>query len=142
MVEMRKNALPILEAAGVDLVLSGHSHAYERSYPLACHYGKSTRFKPSMFVDKGMGSESPYRKPVGLTPHGGTIYNVVGSSAKADNSPLDHPVMAVAKRELGSLLVDIEGNTLEARFITPKGEVLDHYRIVKEGEAGSTRRCD
>ncbi len=142
MAEMRENALPILEAAGVDLVLSGHSHVYERSYPLACHYDKSTRFKPSMFVDKGMGSQPPYRKPVGLTPHSGAIYSVVGSSAKADNSPLDHPVMAMAKRELGSLLVDIDGNTLEARFITPKGEVLDHYRIVKEGEAGQPRRCE
>ena len=143
MIEMRENALPILEGAGVDLVLSGHSHVYERSYPLACHYGFSDSLKPSMIQDRGMGNpEVPYRKPAGLTPHGGTIYNVVGSSAYADKGPLDHPVMAVSERELGSLLLDIDGNTLAARFITPKGEVLDHYRIVKEGEAGSTRRCD
>lgn len=142
MIEMRENALPILEAAGVDLVLSGHSHVYERSFLLDCHYGSSGSLKPSMFVDKGMGMETPYRKPAGLTPHSGTVYNVVGSSAYADNGPLDHPVMAVAKQELGSLLLDIDGNTLEGRFITPKGEVLDHYRIVKEGEAGIPRRCE
>ena len=142
MIEMRENALPILEAAGVDLVLSGHSHVYERSFPLACHYGPSVSIKPSMVVDRGMGNEPPYRKPAGLTPLGGTVYSVVGSSAYADRGPLDHPAMAVAKQELGSLLLDIDGNTLEARFITPKGEVLDHYRIVKEGEAGAPRRCE
>ncbi|HUR32929.1 MAG TPA: metallophosphoesterase family protein [Vicinamibacterales bacterium] len=30
MSEMRQNALPVLEAGGVDLVLAGHSHSYER----------------------------------------------------------------------------------------------------------------
>lgn len=142
MIEMRENALPILEEAGVDLVLSGHSHVYERSYLLDCHYGDSGSLKPSMIVDKGMGNETPYRKPAGLMPHAGAVYNVVGSSAYADKGPLDHPVMAVSKRELGSLLLDIDGNALEARFITPKGEVLDHYRIVKEGEPGAPRRCE
>jgi len=142
MIEMRENALPILEAAGVDLVLSGHSHVYERSYLLDCHYGASATLKPSMVVDKGMGGEPPYHKPAGLTPHAGAIYNVVGSSAYADRGPLNHPVMAVAKQALGSLLLDIDGNTLTGRFITPKGEVLDTYRIVKRGEAaGTSRRC-
>jgi hypothetical protein len=142
MQEMRENTLPLLEAAGVDLVLAGHSHVYERSYLLNCHYGASDTLKPSMLVDKGMGNEPPYRKPAGLTPHAGTVYNVVGSSAYADKGPLDHPVMAVAKRELGSLLLDIDGNTLTGRFITPKGEVPDTYRIVKEGEIGQLQRCE
>ncbi len=31
LIQTRENALPILEAAGVDLVLSGHGHSYERS---------------------------------------------------------------------------------------------------------------
>jgi hypothetical protein len=31
LIQMRQNALPILEAGGVDLVLCGHSHGYERS---------------------------------------------------------------------------------------------------------------
>ncbi len=142
MIEMRENVLPVLESAGVDLVLSGHSHVYERSWLAACHYGPSASLKPSMFVDKGMGIETPYRKPSGLTPYSGAIYNVVGSSAYADNGPLDHPLMAVSKSELGSLLLDIEGDTLEGRFITPKGEVLDHYRIVKQGEPGQSRSCE
>lgn len=141
MQEMRENFLPVLEQAGVDLVLSGHSHVYERSYLLDCHYGESDSLAPSMFVDRGMGRETPYRKPAGLTPHAGTVYNVVGSSAYADKGPLNHPVMAVAERQLGSLLVDVEGDTLTARFITPKGKVLDEYRIVKDGALKRQREC-
>ncbi|HZC03728.1 MAG TPA: metallophosphoesterase family protein, partial [Gammaproteobacteria bacterium] len=37
--EMRQNVLPILEEAGVDLVLSGHSASYERSFLIDGHYG-------------------------------------------------------------------------------------------------------
>jgi hypothetical protein len=32
-IQMRENLLPILEAGGVDAVLSGHSHIYERTAP-------------------------------------------------------------------------------------------------------------
>ena len=39
LIDMRQNALPILEQYGVDLVLSGHSHSYERSYLVDGHYG-------------------------------------------------------------------------------------------------------
>ena len=38
---MRQFALPILESYGVDVVLCGHSHSYERSYFLDGHYGLS-----------------------------------------------------------------------------------------------------
>ena len=41
LVEMRENVNPILESYGVDLVLAGHSHSYERSFLLSGHYGFS-----------------------------------------------------------------------------------------------------
>ena len=44
--EMRQNALPILEAYGVDLVLTGHSHSYERSFLIDGHYGASSTLRP------------------------------------------------------------------------------------------------
>lgn len=135
--EMRENALPILEAAGVDLVLSGHSHDYERSVLLDCHYGDSKSLKPEMIL----GRDSPYTKPAGLTPHAGAIYNVVGSTARANNGPLGHPVMAVSENIPGSLLVDVVGNTLNAHFIRAEGKEIDSYSIVKRGEAGTLRLC-
>ena len=42
--EMRQYAVPILEDNGVDLVLTGHSHSYERSYLIDGHYGDSSEF--------------------------------------------------------------------------------------------------
>ena len=53
LVAIRQNWLPVLESYGVDLVLSGHSHCYERSYLLKGHYGLSstlTSGKPARFA--------------------------------------------------------------------------------------------
>ena len=49
-IEMRQNALPILEDFGIDLVLGGHSHSYERSFLLDGHYGPSDTLEPSMIL--------------------------------------------------------------------------------------------
>src|SRR5207237_5008840 len=64
--EMRQYANPILESYGVDLVLAGHSHSYERSYLLDGHYGSSSTLTSSMILDKGDGNPSgngAYAKP-------------------------------------------------------------------------------
>lgn len=52
LIETRENILPVLERAGVDLVLSGHSHMYERSELINCHYGDSSTFNQSMIRAK------------------------------------------------------------------------------------------
>src|SRR6185295_112429 len=57
LIEMRQNVLPILEAGGVDLVLTGHSHCYERSFFINGHYGSSTTFNNTMKIDGGSGRE-------------------------------------------------------------------------------------
>ena len=57
LIEMRENALPILEEYGVDLVLGGHSHSYERSFLLTGHYDVSGTLAPSMVLDNGDGRE-------------------------------------------------------------------------------------
>jgi len=72
LVEMRENFLPLLEAAGVDLVLCGHSHAYERSALIDGHYGLSGSFGPANLVQGGDGQPAgagAYVKPAG--PHEG-----------------------------------------------------------------------
>ncbi|MCP3937207.1 MAG: metallophosphoesterase family protein, partial [Actinomycetia bacterium] len=64
-IEMRTNFVPILEDYGVDLVLSGHSHNYERSFLLDGHYGDSGTFDESMKLDGGdgrVGSDGAYEK--------------------------------------------------------------------------------
>jgi hypothetical protein len=127
---VRENVLPLLERGGVDLALFGHSHVYERSHLMACHYGDSGSFREEFNRQRSAGGE--YRKSASRLPYEGTLYNVVGSSAYADNGPLDHPAMAVAMSQTGSLLLDIVGGRLSAAFIGHDGAVLDRYTITKE----------
>ena len=55
LIEMREVFLPVLEQGGVDLVLAGHSHVYERSFLLDQHYGDSTTLTAAMKLDAGSG---------------------------------------------------------------------------------------
>ncbi len=138
MTQMRENFLPLLEQEGVDLVLSSHSHVYERSYLLRCHYGKSKTFTPEMIVQPGNGDKTPYLKPLQPVARDGTVYAVVGSTSNLDDGPLDHPANLMEMHERGSMMIDVEGNTLSANFINSEGKVSDHFVIVKSAEVVET----
>jgi hypothetical protein len=134
--QMRENALPILEAAGVDLVLSGHSHSYERSFLLDGHYGTSDTLMESMKIDAGDGrtnSDGAYKAIYNeANPYQGAVYITAGSSGKTTYGTLDHPVMVHASlQRLGSLVLDVNGNRLDARFVRENGNVDDYLTILK-----------
>ena len=143
MAKVRQNVLPILEAAAADLVLSGHSHMYERSHLMDCHYGGSTEFGDDNIVSSGIeGRFQEYRKPANNIAHSGTVYVVAGSSSKVDQSPNTHPAMVVTMEEAGSVLIDVDGNRLTARFINEDGEVKDEFAIEKkDGFASNYTQC-
>ncbi|MBL9077482.1 MAG: metallophosphoesterase family protein [Planctomycetes bacterium] len=140
--DMREVVLPLLEAFGVDLVLSGHSHVYERSRLLDGHYGDRTTLQPAMLLDRGDGADAGdghYAKAAtGPAPHQGTIYVVAGSAGQTAAGPLDHPVMQVAVADLGSLVLDFDGDRLDARFVG-LGGIADHFTLQK-GEPRTLRR--
>ena len=132
LLEMRQNVLPILEAGGVDLVLSGHSHCYERSYLVDGHYGDSSTLTPAMIKDSGDGREDgngAYGKDP--EPHAGAVYVVAGSAGQATGGALNHPVMFRSLNVLGSLVLDIHGDHLTARFLDSLGAIQDHFNISK-----------
>ena len=136
LVEMRQYVNPILETAGVDLVLGGHSHVYERSYLIDGHYGDSTTFASSMKKDGGTGDPAvagPYRKPAARTPHAGTVYVVAGTGGQLGTGALNHPAMLRGLAERGSLVIDVNGARLDARFVRADGAVRDSFAIVKSG---------
>ncbi|MGE0079730.1 MAG: metallophosphoesterase [Thiohalomonadaceae bacterium] len=141
MTAVRERLLPVLEAAGVDLVLAGHSHVYERSHLLACHYGTSQELTEGMILARSVPGAAFEKHAQGAAAYDGTVYAVVGSSSKLDRGPLDHPAHATALRELGSLVIDVDGLRLEARFINDKGEVRDEFAIVKGAGAPRTGVC-
>jgi 3',5'-cyclic AMP phosphodiesterase CpdA len=138
LIEMRENIIPVLEAGGVDVVLSGHSHSYERSFLMDGHYGKSATFNDSFKKSAGDGrvdGQGPYRKSLaGPAPHSGTVYVVAGSSGKISGGKLNHPAMLISTNELGSLILDINTNRLDVSFLTSKGVVKDHFTMIKGAE--------
>ena len=135
LIEMRTNFLPLLESFGVDLVLGGHSHSYERSMLINGHYGSSNTFDSSYVVNAGdgdpLGSGSgAYTKP--MEPDSGAVYTVAGSSGKITNARLNHPVMISNWMELGSMIIDVNDNQLDAVFLNSSGVIRDSFSIVHE----------
>ena len=141
MTDMRSIALPILEGYGVDLVLTGHSHAYERSKFLDGHYQTSDTFSNSYEIDNGSGrtdGTGAYKKKMGA-PHSGAVYVVAGSSGQVSSSGnLDHPAMYLSLRELGSMILDVNGLTLNASFIDDTGTKRDYFTLSKENTVDTT----
>ncbi|HLP56968.1 MAG TPA: metallophosphoesterase family protein [Fluviicola sp.] len=145
LVEIRENIIPILEQYGVDLILNGHSHSYERSYLIDGHYGYSSDLDSSMILDNGTGGndgDCPYQKHTVISKsHKGTVYAVVGCSGKLSGTSSDwpHPVMAEADNtKLGSMLFSVNHNRLDASFIETDGSIFDHFTILKNAGDNDT----
>lgn len=140
MVDMRQNILPILENAGVDLILCGHSHTYERSHLIDAHYGNSGSFNINTHALDASGGNypavsCPYEKnTISSQSHKGTVYAVVGCSAKTGSpqSSWPHPAMYTSSAShKGSLVLNFEANRLDADFVTETGSIQDHFTIIK-----------
>jgi hypothetical protein len=138
LIEMRQVFLPVLEDGGVDLVVTGHSHVYERSFLLDGHYGASGTFDASAHVkqkgDGRAGSGGVYHKPRTRARNAGEISVVAGSSGHASGKPvpLNHPAMVVSLNEAGSVVLDIDGLRLDLTFLNEKGEKRDWFTLSKE----------
>jgi acid phosphatase type 7 len=136
--DMRAIFLPVLEQGGVDLILTGHSHVYERSWLIDGHYGKSDTFDASKHVKQKVtgraNGDGVYRKPRPRAPNFGEISVVTGSAGHASNKPvpLNHPVFYLSLNEAGSSVIDIDGLKLDFVFLNDKGEKRDWFTIVKE----------
>jgi acid phosphatase type 7 len=132
LVQMRQVFNPILEDGGVDIVLAGHSHSYERSYLIDGHYGTSGTFNDTMKKDGGSGRDpTPYIKPEGTPGRQGAVYTVAGSSGQISGGTLNHPAMFISLNVLGSVVLDFQDNRLDASFLNASGAVQDTYAIIK-----------
>ena len=133
MSEMRKNIVPLLEAYNVDLVLTGHSHSYERSFLIDSHYGSSNSFSENLKKNagSGRGNETGAYVKANRNAHEGTVYAVAGTGGLARTSPLNHPAMSVSMSSLGSMVLDVDGNKLEAKFLNESGVISDSFTLLK-----------
>ncbi len=145
LVNMREIFLPILEAGGVDLVMGGHSHKYERSYLVngVYGYGSIPNFATPGFatldangniLDSGDGDPSgdgAYMKQSGLNANDGAVYVVAGHGGRSVGSSGTHPIMVSNDVDFGSCLLTVQGNTLTLRNIRDDQTETDTFSIVK-----------
>lgn len=135
MIAVRENVLPLLEAGGVDLVLTGHSHGFERSFLIDGHYGASWEFDPgTMRLDGGdgdPGGDGAYL----LAPqsHGGTVYVVAGSAARLGSGSFDHPAHLRGTATHGALYLDVDGDRVLVRFLDRYGAEVDTLTLIQPG---------
>ncbi|HUT45710.1 MAG TPA: metallophosphoesterase family protein [Sedimentisphaerales bacterium] len=98
------DALPGLSKAGVDFVLAGHSHLYERFRPVALTEGADGSYVT--YITSGGGGMFMH----GIKPN---VYH------------------AVAKKKHHFCLFDIKGNKLTMDTIGIDGRVIDHIEVIK-----------
>lgn len=144
----KENWLTLLENAGVDLILSGHNHVYERSYMLDNLTGNSADITEANKINTGLGrpdEEGPYYKPLGCQPHKGTIF--VGSAGGGVSNSTSHypapyefiPVHFAGSEFEGSLVIDVsKSNRMDVKFLCtasnpflPNKNIWDYFSIVK-----------
>lgn len=100
---------PIFDAYGVDLVLSGHDHTYQRSYPL--REGQITS-----------------------TAAGGVVYVVsgAGSAASYPCEEADWLAVAYCSQTYGIYSrVTVDDNTMQVEAVDPQGLIKDSFAITK-----------
>ncbi len=137
---IREQVVPILDKFNVDLVLNGHSHTYERSKPMKYHYGLENTYNPS--VHSLSSSSGKYDGSTDSCPYlrsdqskeDGIIYMVAGSAGWATTiqSAYPHDAMYYSNyTNAGSTLLEINGDTLKAIWLTENGLIADHFTMLK-----------
>jgi hypothetical protein len=136
---IRENLLKILDRYEVDLVLTGHSHVYERSRLMKGHYGKSPTFdknkhnlSQSSGLYNGDPNSAPYVKESGANK--GAVYVVSGSSSYVGKSYYDfpHPAMYYSNDSTaGSAILEIQENRLDFKWICADGVIRDQFSMMK-----------
>ncbi len=146
LVALRSNLNPILERYNVDLVLNGHCHTYQRTQFIKGHYGLEPSFDTSLHVRQlsngsydGTPGSCAYVKNSGshLAKDSGVIYLVIGSGGAVPQQPYatwPHNAMTYSNyADNGSLLLTVEGNRLDAEWISTDTlqPVKDRFTLFK-----------
>ncbi len=137
--QLRENFLPILEAGGVDLIITGHSHDFERTFLINEHYGLSNTFVESQHLIQGgdgkISGDGAYLKPK-ESPYSrkGMVHAMVGNSGLTDvGGQLEElPAVFYGTTNPGSAIIDISGDTLTFRHLDGiSQQYSDEFSIVK-----------
>jgi hypothetical protein len=107
------------------------------------HYGVGDTLTPAMVLNHGSGrinDDGPYLKATsGPTAHQGAVYAVAGSSGQVGGGRFNHPAMYISLSLLGSVVLDIDGNALNAQFLRADGVIGDYFTIIKGSNPNALR---
>lgn len=140
LVHIRENFIRILERYGVDLIICGHSHDYERSKLMKGHYGPEASFSPAFLVSSSSGlydgtpNSCPYIKD-SATGYAGTVYIVSGSAGQlgGKQASFPHDALPFADADHGGAgMLEIRGNRLDWKWICADGRIRDHFTYLKD----------
>ena len=120
---------PLFDQYGVDLVLEGHTHDYQRSFPIK--FNSNSKSNPTI-TDT---NRNNYNDPAGQ------IYSLVGTGGvnfHSLKSPLKSYLVYGQSKEFGFLNIDIQNNgqTLVGKFLSndrSPSSPMDQFTITKSG---------
>ncbi|WP_157976920.1 metallophosphoesterase [Taibaiella helva] len=147
LVQIRQKFIQILERMGVDLILCGHSHDYERSKLMKGHYGNEASFDPGVHhlsassgMYDGSANSCPYIKD-SATNYQGTVYVVSGSAGQLGGQQSSFPYNAMYYSNAtngGSMILEVKGNRLDAKWICADGVIRDQFTMMKDANRSRT----
>lgn len=143
LVKIRENFIKVLEDEGVDLVLNGHSHVYERSRLMKGYFGMERDFdslkynlSSSSALYDGSKNSVPYIKSAKKTD--GTVYVVSGSAGAQGGAKATYPhnAMFYSNNQVGgAVMLEVTGNMLNLKWICADGAIRDNFTMMKEVNA-------
>lgn len=146
---IRQNFIRILERYGVDLILCGHSHDYERSGLIHGHYGPEPSFdaarhnlSASTGRYDGSSNSCPYFK--NSSTNQGTVYVVSGSAGQLGgrSSGFPHNAMQYSNDSIGGAsIIEVQGNRLDLKWICSDGTIRDQFTIMKDVNKSVKIKC-
>ncbi|HVE61522.1 MAG TPA: metallophosphoesterase [Chitinophagaceae bacterium] len=139
LVAIRQNFIGYLESKGVDMIINGHSHGYERSYLLKNFTGNWNTFTLGTHsVGSSIGtytsnSTCPYVYNSTPSNHG-TVYVVAGSAGASGGVQADFDAYAFPNsvNDAGIFYFEVEDNRLDAKMLRRNGTVFDQFTIMKD----------
>ena len=145
LVSVRTGLCPIMEAAGVDVVICGHSHNYERSRLMKGHYGLEATFSAGTHnmstsdAKYTSNTTCPYTYPSSPKNHG-TVYITAGSTGASGNTQGGYPHNALpfAVNDGGYVYIEVQGNRLDLKFQQRTGTIFDNFTIIKDKATTTT----
>jgi 3',5'-cyclic AMP phosphodiesterase CpdA len=139
LVKIRENFIKILERNGVDMIICGHSHTYERSKLMTGYFGRepdfSTKYNLSNSTGTYTGTENscPYVKSSVVNQ--GTVYVVTGSAGKIGGAQptWPHNAMTVSNNTVtGASMLEIQGNRIDLKWLSADGKIGDQFTMMKD----------